>query len=466
MEKVYDVAIVGGGPGGYVAAIRAAQLGLSACLIEKDTPGGVCLNWGCIPSKSLIHHASEFLALAHMEGFGVKVDRSGFQYAAVHKQSREAARVLADGVAGLLRKNKVEVFKATGCITAPGEIALSGGQHDGRVVRAKNVIIATGSRPLTIKGFEFDEKRVLSSSGILALTELPKTLLILGAGAIGCEFAYVMNAFGVKVTLLEMAPQILPSSDAEVTAVLETSLRNRGIAVHPGCRAISLDRSSEGGTVTVEEKGQTRRIAADQVLVALGRVPNSHGIGLERVGVKCDERGFVLTQDYCETNVKHVFAIGDVTSSPGLAHVASKEGEIVVDYIAGHPGERQVDVGLVPSAVYCEPQVASFGLSEKQAAERGIRFKKSLFPYRAAGKAVAVGKTEGLVKILAEVETGEILGAHIVGTEATELIHELLLAKHGELLVDDVQAMIHAHPTISESLMEAARGVFGKPVHV
>lgn len=466
MEKTYDVAIIGAGPGGYVAGIRAAQLGLSVCVVEKDTPGGVCLNWGCIPSKSLIHHASEFLTLQHMEKFGVQVNRAGFRYAGVQAKSRQAAQALAGSVAGLLRKSKVEVFKASGSIAARGKVALSAREHDCKTIAAKNIIVATGSRPMTINGFKFDEKDVLSSNGILALTELPKTLLILGAGAIGCEFAYTMNAFGVKVTLLEMASHILPNADAEVAHLLDASFRRADIDVRTGVRATSLKRSSDGVEVGILENGVTSSIMADKVLAAFGRVPNTDGIGLERIGIECDGRGHILTGDYCETNVRGIFAIGDVTCTPALAHVASKEAEIAVEYIAGQPRVRRIDVESVPSVVYCEPQVASFGFSEQQAIEQGLRFKKSVFPFRGTGKAVTIGKTEGFVKILADPETGELLGAHVIGADATELIHELLLAKHGELLVDDIEGIIHAHPTLSEAIMEAARGVHGRSIHV
>jgi len=467
-KKPYDVAIIGAGPGGYVAAIRAAQRGLAVCLIEKSEPGGVCLNWGCIPSKSLIHYASAYHALSDIEMVGVVVDRSGFNYAAVQARSREAARILAGGVAGLLRKNKVELLKATARLAGPGEIVLSGGEHDGKVIPARNIIVATGSRPMAVPGFEFDEREVLSSSGLLALTELPESLVILGAGAIGCEFAYVMNAFRVKVTLVEMAPQLLPSEDQEAARVVEEGFRRAGIDIRLGWRAAALKR--EEGAVEVAlagEGGAKENLVAAKVLTAFGRVPNTGGIGLEGAGVRLDERGYVITGDFCSTSVAGIYAIGDITRTPLLAHVASKEAEIVVDHIAGvASSERHVDPDLVPSAVYCEPQLAGFGLREQQAQARGIRYKKSVFPYRGAGKSVAIGRTEGLVKILADPETGEVLGAHVVGADATELIHELLLAKHGELLADDVQSMIHAHPTLSEAVMEAARGIGGQPIHI
>lgn len=466
-NKEYDVAIIGGGPGGYVAAIRAAQLGLSTVVVEKGALGGVCLNWGCIPSKSLIHHATEFRALNDMEVFGVKIDRSGFAYAAVHARSRQAASTLAEGVGGLLRKNKVDVVKAVATLTGPRSISLCQSDGTSGTLAANYVIIATGSRPLAVPGFVTDERDVLSSSGILAMTELPESLVILGAGAIGCEFAYVMNAFGVRVTLVEMAEHILPAEDFEVAQVLDASLRKSGIDIRTRARAMSWEKTGAGLTVRIECDGKSGEIKAEKLLAAFGRTPNTGELGLEAVGVKLDARGHVVTGDYGQTSVKSVFAIGDVVASPALAHVASKEGELAVEFIAGHaPAAKRVAEDRVPSAIYCEPQVAGFGLREDAAAAQGIRFKKSVFPFRAIGKAVAVGKTDGLVKLLTDPETGEILGAHIVGSNATELIHELVVARAGELVADDLAHTVHAHPTLAEAVMEAAKGVGGKPIHI
>jgi dihydrolipoamide dehydrogenase len=467
MEKIYDVAIIGAGPGGYVAAIRASQLGLSACVVEKDTPGGICLNWGCIPSKSLIHQASEFAALADMEKLGIRVDRSGFQYGRVQAKSRDAAKTLARGVAGLLKKNKVDVLSAVGSIAAVGKVALKGGSLDGKIVHAKNIILATGSRPLELSGFAIDETMVLSSTGILAMVELPKELVILGAGAIGCEFAYVMNAFGVKVTLVEMAGHILPSEDFEVAQVVDAAFRKAGIDILVGTKAVSWKTRNGRAAVSIDKGGQKSELCCDKMLAAFGRVPNTQGIGLEMVGVRLNERGYIETGDYGQANIPGIFAIGDITTSQALAHVASKEGEIAVEFIAGRtPRPSKVAPDLVPSAVYCEPQVAGFGLREDGDKVTNRNVKKSVFPYRGAGKSVATGKTEGLVKILADVDTGEILGAHVVGLNATELIHELLLAKSSEMVVEDIAAMIHAHPTLSEAVMEAARGINDSPIHL
>ena len=462
-DSKLDIVIIGAGPGGYVAAIRAAQLGLKVAVVEMDTPGGVCLNWGCIPSKNLIQQAEDYHVLAAMEKLGIKVDRAGLDYGKVHANSRAAANTLAGGVSGLLRKNKVKVIKGRARVAGPGVVAIEGGE----TLQAKNILIATGSRPMDIKGFEFDEEQVLSSTGILDMKKLPKSLVILGGGAIGCEFAFVMNAFGVEVTVVEMVDHLLPTEDFECATVLEDSFNKAGITVHAGTRATGLKRSAKTVTVALTTPEGDTSVTAQKALVVFGRRPNTEDLGLDSVGIKADERGFIPVGDYNQTSAKGVFAIGDVTSTPLLAHVATREGEIAVEYIAGHAGGmKQVDPDSVPSAIYCEPQVAGFGLREDEAKSKGIQIKKSVFPYRGIGKAVAVGKPEGLVKLIADPKTGEILGGHVVGLNATEILHEVLLAKSSELLAEDITGMIHAHPTLSEGVMEAALGLIGAPIHM
>ncbi|KPK55616.1 MAG: dihydrolipoamide dehydrogenase [Thiotrichales bacterium SG8_50] len=463
MKYDYDLVVIGAGPGGYVAAIRAAQLGLKTAVIEKDEPGGVCLNWGCIPSKNLIHQAEVFESLNELEAVGVGIDRSGFDYGKVQAKSRQVVKTLTGGVASLLKKNKVDYIKGEARLTGSREVSIDGQ----RKLTAGNILVATGSRPLEVPGFEFDEERILSSTGILAMRKLPESIVILGAGAIGCEFAYVMNSFGVKVTLVEAMDQVLPAEDQEVCQLLEKLFKRQGIEVLTQTRAVGLTTSTKTVTVSLEgSNGNTEERKADKILVVFGRRPNTDNIGLSDIGVEIDKKGFVVTNDYLETNIKGVYAIGDITRTPALAHVASKEGEIVVEHIAGHtPADKRVDPDEVPSAIYCEPQVAGFGLREQQAQEKGVTFKKSVFNYPGAGKTIAVGKADGFVKILTDARTGEILGAHVIGKDATELIHELLLAKHSELLPEDIAGMIHAHPTISEAVMEGMRGINGKPIH-
>ena len=329
------------------------------------------------------------------------------------------------------------------------------------------ILVATGSRPMQLAGFECDEDRVLSSTGILAMTELPDSLVILGAGAIGCEFAYVMNCFGVKVTLVEALEHILPTEDFETCAVLEKCFKRDGIDIRVKTRAAALQRGENSVTVTLQDaQGASSELEADKVLVVFGREPNTAELGLREMGVELDERGYVEIGDYCQTTAAGIYAIGDVTRTPALAHVASSEGEIAVEHMAGQaPIHRRVDPDIVPSAIYCEPQVAGFGLREDQALAEGTAVKKSVFNYPGAGKTIAVGKPDGLVKVLCDPATDEILGAHIVGHNATELLHELLLGKTAELLPEDIGGMMHAHPTISEALMEAMRGINGQPIH-
>jgi len=457
----YDLVVIGAGPGGYVAAIRASQLGLKAAVIEKEAPGGVCLNWGCIPSKALIHQAEIAHSVDDLKHMGATVDMSGLDYSKVHQKSRDAANKLSKGVQSLLKKNKVEYIQGTATFTGPHEVSVDGK----KTVTGTNILIATGSRSREIPGFEFDGKKVLSSRDMLGLKTLPKKLVILGAGAIGMEFAYVMNAFGVDVTVVEMLDQILPLEDADAVDVVAKAFKRYGITTMTGTKAKSVDKKGKGVKVTVEKAdGAEETLSADMMLVAVGRAPNTEGIGLESVGVTT-ERGFVVVGDYYQSSVQGIYAIGDVTSSPLLAHVASKEGEIAVEHMAGHSPEPKIDPDLIPSAVYCEPEIGSFGLSEKAAKEQGLKYATATFPYRGAGKSVAVEKSEGLVKLVYRADTKEILGGHVAGYNATELIHELLLAKKAELLPEDIATMIHAHPTLSEAVMEGARSAEGWAIH-
>ncbi len=456
----YDIVVIGSGPGGYVGAIRAAQLGLKVAVVERDHPGGVCLNIGCIPSKALIHQAGIFAGIKDLEAMGLTVDRSRLDYAAVFRKSRAAADRLSKGVQGLLAKNKVDFIPGTGTILRPGQVSVNGKQTLG----CTNILVATGSRCKDIGGFKVDEKRVLSSTGLLMLEKLPKSILILGGGAIGVEFAYVMNAFGVEVDLVEMMPQLLPLEDAEVVAILTREFHKRGMRIATATKAAGM--TDKGALIEVALEGQTRTtVAVEKVLVAVGRTPNTEGLGLESAGVVL-EKGFVKVGDYYQTAAPGIYAVGDIVPTPLLAHVASKEAEIAVEHMAGHPCPRRIDPLSIPGAVYSEPQVASFGYTEEKAKAAGLSYSKASFPYRGTGKSVAVERPEGMVKILTDSVTKEIIGAHIVGADATELIHELLLARTAELLPEDIAAMIHAHPTLSEAVMEAMRASEGWAIHI
>ena len=458
----YDLVVIGAGPGGYVAAIRASQLGLKAAIVEKDAPGGVCLNWGCIPSKALISQAELMHELKGIKEMGITVDTAGLDYAKVHAKSRQAADRLSKGVQALIKKNGIEYIKGTAVFETAHQLVVDGERR----VSGRFILIATGSRPREIPGFEFDHKAVLDSTDMLSLTTLPKSLLIMGAGAIGMEFAYVMNSFGVEVTVVEMLEQILPLEDAETVDVVAKAFKRYGIKMLTGTKATKLEKGARGVKLSVQAAdGSESVLQAEQLLVAVGRAPNTEGLALDRVGVATD-RGFIRVGDYYQTAVGGVYAIGDVIATPLLAHVASKEGEIAVEHMAGHHPDARIEPGLIPSAVYCEPQVGSFGMTEKRAKEQGLAYKTAVFPYRGAGKSVAVGKSDGIVKIIFREDTKEILGGHAVGVDATELIHELLLAKKAELLPEDIATMVHAHPTLSEAVMEAARQVEGWAIHV
>ena len=456
----YNLIVIGSGPGGYVGAIRGAQLGLKVAVIEKEAVGGVCLNVGCIPSKSLIHSAELYRSQKELNSYGIKTDISEFDYGKVFKQSRTTAAKLSKGVQYLLKKNNIDLVTGNAVITGKNEVTVD---RD-RILSADNILIATGSRPKTL-GFLPDDERIMTSTDFLMMQELPASLAILGAGAIGVEFASVMNSFGVDVTIIEMLDNILPLEDSEVVGVLRNSLNKRGVKIFTGTKAKEFKLDNKTVNITIETAKGEQVLSFDKLLVAVGRTPNSEDLGLESLGIAA-ENGFIKVGDYYETEVPGIYAIGDVIKSPLLAHVASKEAEIAVERIAGLGGEKRIDESLVPSAVYCEPQVARFGPTETEIEASGSGYRKSVFPFRAIGKAVASQAVDGMVKILAEKSTGKIISAHISGNSATELIHELLLARKSGLLCSDIEKMIHAHPTLSEGIMEAARGIDGTPIHM
>ena len=460
--SVYNVIVLGSGPGGYVAAIRSAQNGLKTAIVEKESLGGVCLNWGCIPTKSLIESATLMNSLPYMEKFGVRADLSNFSYANVQKESRASSDKLSQGVQFLLKSNGVDIIHDSGSVTASRQVKLA---KNGQLLDANSIIIATGSREKEINGFPFDSKTILSSKDMLSISTLPKDIVIMGAGAIGVEFSYLLNIFGVSVTLVELLDHVLPAEDEETSILLEKELKKQGVTIMTSTKAKSCIVGQGNVSIILENAHKESTITAQTLMVAVGRQPNSENLGLEDVGVEI-KHGFISSGEYYETNVPGIYAIGDVIGQPMLAHAASHQALIVADRLGGKRTERRMDNNLVPKAVYCEPQVASFGLSESQAKERALRIKVSRFPFRGCGKAVAVGKVDGFVKIIADSDSKEILGATIIGAQATEIIHELLLAKTSELLPEDIMRTVHAHPTFSEAVMESSRGLFDKYIHI
>jgi dihydrolipoamide dehydrogenase len=457
--RAVDVAILGTGPGGYVAAIRCAQLGLSVAAVEDDRPGGVCINWGCIPTKSLLRNAEIVHLVQRATEFGIRV--SGFEadYAEAVRRSRRVADRMAKGVEFLFRKNKIALLAGRGRLVGPTaiEVATAGGTER---IEARAVIVATGSEPRSLPGIAIDEERVLSSTGALRREEAPGSLVIVGAGAVGVEFADVYSAYGTAVTVLEALPRILPLEDEEVSAQLTRSLTRRGIALRTAVKVEAV-KVGESGVIVESDGG---RLQADALLMAVGRRARVEGIGLEALGVKL-ERGFIAVSPRMETSVAGLYAIGDAAGRQLLAHKAMAEGVVAAEAIAGRD-PRPVDYGNVPSCTYCRPQVSSIGLTEAQAREQGHEVTLGRFPFTASGKAVALGETDGFVKVVADRGTGEILGVHIVGAEATEIIHEFAVGRTLEATLEEVIHTIHAHPTLSEAALEAALGALGQAIHL
>ena len=463
-EKTYDVTIIGAGPGGYVAAVRAAQLGLSVALVEKEHLGGVCLNWGCIPTKSLLRNAEVISLLKRGKDFGFTVSGLEVDFGAAVDRSRKVSGRLVKGIGALMRKNKVEVIEGTGTLKSANAVEVTLNAGGTRTLETRNVIIATGGRARTIPGIEVDGERVLTYRQAIVLRELPASAIVVGAGPIGMEFAHVWSTYGAEVTVVEMLPHAVPLEDEEVSKEIERAFKRRKVQLLTSTRVQGVETTSGGVRVTVAgEKGE-QVLEAERALIAIGVRPNSEGLGLEGISVQV-ERGNVVVDDAMRTNVPGVYAIGDVTGKLALAHVASAQGIVAAETIAGAETVT-LDYEAMPRCTYCQPQVASFGITEAQAAERGHEVKVGKFPFRPNGKALGLGDYDGFVKIVADAASGEILGSHLVGPEVTELLPELVLARQWELTPEEIARTVHAHPTLSEALMEAAHGVFGTPIHI
>jgi dihydrolipoamide dehydrogenase len=462
-DAIYDLVIIGGGPAGYVAAIRAGQLGKKVACIEMERAGGTCLNWGCIPTKALLKSAELYRTFQKAESYGLSVTGLGFDFAKVVERSRGVAGQMAKGVEFLFRKNKVDYIVGKGSVTVPGMVEVTSGEHKGKFFKTKNILLCTGQRAKTLPNLPVDGTRVLTSREALAVKTPPKSLAIIGAGAIGVEFAYFFNAFGTKVTLVEMLPQILPVEDEEVAKTLQRSFEKQGIAVHTGTKSDNIRVGEKSVKIDLVKDGAKTELEVDSVLVAIGITSNLDGLFSSKIKLELD-RGFVKVDAAYQTSVPGIYACGDIQGPPWLAHVAMFRAINAVNGIFGHAKPEQVH--NFPGCTYCQPQVASTGLTEKAAKEKGLSYKIGKFPFTAVGKAVAAGETEGFVKVVSDAKTGEILGVHIIGSEATELIAEYGLAMNLEATVEDIHHAIHAHPTLSEALGEAAAATTNEAIHI
>lgn len=460
----YDLIVIGGGPAGYVAAIRAAQLGKKVACVEKERAGGTCLNWGCIPTKSLLKNAELYHIFAHRAAeFGFKADNVSYDWSKVIGRSRDVSDKNAGGIEFLFKKNKVDYIRGEASLEKAGAVAIKLADGTMQTLSSPKILVATGCLSRPMPGFAFNGKTVISSKEAMVLPTQPKSLIVIGAGAIGVEFAYFYNAFGTKVTVIEMLPNILPVEDTEVSVALEKSLQKQGIKLLTSHKTVKTVATDSGVVITVEDaKGQTQNIEGEVCLVAIGVQPLLPGGGLR---LALNERGYIQTNDRYETNVPGVYAAGDIIGPPWLAHVASFEAVQAVNGMF-EKGFVPKKVGTFPGCTYAQPQVASVGLTERAAKEKGLKYKVGKFPYAASGKARAIGEIEGFVKLIIGEPHGEILGAHIIGAEATEMIAEMGLAITTEATLDEIEGTIHAHPTLSEMIHEAASQAHGQAIHI
>jgi dihydrolipoamide dehydrogenase len=468
----FDVIVIGSGPGGYVTAIRAAQLGFKTAIIERDYLGGICLNWGCIPTKALLRSAEVFHYLQHAKDYGLSADAVGFDAKAVVERSRKVAKRLNDGVTFLMKKNKIAVIWGEAALEAPGRVAVKasktpapkGALGPGRY-GAKRIILATGARPRVLPGLEPDKKLVWTYFEAMVPEEVPRSLLVVGSGAIGIEFASFFRTLGSEVTVVEVLPQILPVEDAEIAAFARKRFERQGIKILTGAKVAKLDRKGDGGTATIDDgKGGTQTLAVERVISAVGVVGNIENLGLEKLGVKT-ERGAILVDGWGRTSVPGIYAIGDVAGPPLLAHKAEHEGVVCIEAIKGlkpHP----LDKLKIPGCTYCNPQIASVGLTEAKAKEQERQIKVGRFPFVGNGKAIALGEDQGLVKTIFDAGTGQLLGAHMVGAEVTELIQGFAIAMQLETTEEELMHTVFPHPTLSEMMHESVLDAFGRVIHV
>jgi dihydrolipoamide dehydrogenase len=463
----YDVIFIGGGPAGYVGAIRCAQLGMSVAVVEREGLGGTCVLWGCIPAKALLEAAYVATKVSHSADFGVTVADVILDYGVAMKRSRAVSTQNSKGVEFLFKKHKITWIKGTGRIAGKNSIAVKVDGKDEKHEAKKAIVISTGSRVKGLPqiGLALNKTTVLSSDEVLVLEKAPKTMAVVGAGAVGCEFADVFAAFGTQITLIEALPVILPLEDADCSAELTKSFKKRKIDVLAGAKISDVKVGKSSVTMSVETGGKKQTLEVEKVLVAAGRAPNTEEIGLKEAGVQLTDRGFIKINERMETSAKGIYAIGDVAGPPMLAHKGQREGVVFAEFLAAQKSVHPVNYGNIPNATYCHPEVASIGLTEAQVKEKKIDYKVGKFLFSNNGRARTSGETEGFVKIIRDAKYGEILGAHIIGAHATELIHELAVARENEYTVEEVDLAIHAHPTLSEAIAEAALDSLGKMIH-
>ncbi|MBP8997694.1 MAG: dihydrolipoyl dehydrogenase [Anaerolineaceae bacterium] len=465
MDK-FDVVVIGAGPGGYVAAIRSAQLGMKTALVDRQWLGGVCLNVGCIPSKALLKNAEVAHTLRERgTEFGFSLENLQLDYGAAVRRSRQVSNRLTRGIASLMKKNDVTVVMGEARLTAKDQITVTGTDGTQMTLEADHIILATGSQPVSLPGIPVDGEKVLTYKEAILQEKLPASVIIIGAGAIGLEFSTIWNSYGSRVTLVEMLPRIAPLEDEEVSAELTRTFTRRGIKCLAETRVLGVEKTASGVQVTVSGKDGEMKLEAEQALVAIGFRPNSANLGLEEIGVELSERGHIRVNDRMETSIPGIWAVGDVTGKLLLAHVASAQGILCAEAIAGME-TKPLDYTMIPRATYSQPQVASFGLSERQAVESGKSVKVGRFPFLANGKALGLSDYAGFAKIITDAESEEILGAHLVGPEVSELLPELTLAQQNGLHASAIAHNIHAHPTLSEVLLEAAEAIEGRAIHI
>lgn len=465
-DQSFDVVVVGAGPGGYIAAIKAAQLGYKTACIEEQFLGGVCLNIGCIPTKALLESAAFLTRLGHAADFGIEVGEVRGDLARAVKRSRQVSDRLSKGVGTLFKKYKVTHVEGRGRLQGGGQVEVTSKDGKKQTLAAKHIILATGSRPKDLPFLKIDHDRVWDSTDAMMAQEPPKTLAIVGAGAIGCEFADVYAAFGTKVTIIEALDRVLPLEDRDCSAVVEKSYKKRGMEIYTSARLEKAEIGKSGVKLTVTTaKGENKVIEAERVLSAIGRAPNVEDIGLETAGVKLTDRGFIQVDEQYRTSAEGVYAIGDVAGPPLLAHKGSHEGVVCVEGIHGNKQAR-VDYYNIPNCTYCHPEVASVGLTEEQAREQGYDIQVGVFPWIANGRALTAGETEGFVKVIRDKKYSEVLGAHIVGPHATELIAEFVVGRHLETTTEEMEKAMHPHPTLSEAVADAALTALGHPLNI